>query len=269
MLQQLKIEWLKMKNYTAFIAISLIFLICVFGVNYIGYNINSSAQSTAAGAFVGSYFGFPHVWHTVAWLSSFTLFLPGLLIILMVTNEFTYRTHRQNVIDGWSRDTFIRTKIASVFILAAVATLWVGLMALMLGLISGGSLDFYKVQYIGFFFLQSLSIFMAALLISILVKRAALSIAIFIAYVYIIENILGAIINAAVFNFVKNKSSMVPLADVLPINTTDALLPFPFFRELLDKSTGVINPWILFGLAMAYLAAYVYFARRHFLTRDL
>jgi hypothetical protein len=156
-----------------------------------------------------------------------------------------------------------------VFILAAVATLWVGLMALMLGLISGGSLDFYKVQYIGFFFLQSLSIFMAALLISILVKRAALSIAIFIAYVYIIENILGAIINAAVFNFVKNKSSMVPLADVLPINTTDALLPFPFFRELLDKSTGVINPWILFGLAMAYLAAYVYFARRHFLTRDL
>lgn len=269
MLQQLKIEWLKMKNYTAFIAISLIFLICVFGVNYIAYNINASAQSTAAGAFVGSYFGFPHVWHTVAWLSSFTLFLPGLVIILMVTNEFTYRTHRQNVIDGWSRDTFIKTKIVSVFILAAVATIWVGLMAFVIGLISGGSINLNKIQYIGFFFLQCVSIFMVALLISTLVKRAALSIAIFIAYVYIIENILGAIINASIFHFAKNKSDMIPLADLLPINTTDALLPFPFFRELLDKSTGVVNPWILFGSSLVYLAAYIYFARRHFLTRDL
>lgn len=258
-----------MKNYTAFIAISLIFLICVFGVNYIAYNINASAQSTAAGAFVGSYFGFPHVWHTVAWLSSFTLFLPGLVIILMVTNEFTYRTHRQNVIDGWSRDTFIQTKVVSVFILAAIATIWVGLMALVIGLISGGSFDLNKIQYIGFFFLQCVSIFMVALLISTIVKRAALSIAIFIAYVYIIENILGAIINASIFHFAKNKSDIIPLADLLPINTTDALLPFPFFRELLDKSTGVVNPWILFGSSLVYLAAYIYFARRHFLTRDL
>lgn len=269
MMEQLRIEWLKMKNYPAFIAIALIFLLCVFGVSYIGYNINATAQGTAAGSFVGSYFGFPHVWHTVSWLSTFTLFLPGLLLILLVTNEFTYRTHRQNVIDGWSRDTFIRTKIMMAVIFAAVATIWVALVALMLGLISGGGVDFYKFKYIGFFFLQSVSIFSVALLVSVLIKRAALAIAIFVAYVYIIENILGAVLNTLVYKFSTGKTGIFPLADVLPINTTDALLPFPFFRELLDKANYNINPWILFGLALLYLMAYVYFARRLFLKKDL
>jgi len=40
----LKIEWLKMKNYTAFVAIGLIFLVCVFGVSFIAYTFNKSAN---------------------------------------------------------------------------------------------------------------------------------------------------------------------------------------------------------------------------------
>jgi hypothetical protein len=56
------------------------------GVNFIAYSLNKTVQETPVGGLMESYF-FPNVWHTVSWLSNFTLFLPGVLIILMITNE--------------------------------------------------------------------------------------------------------------------------------------------------------------------------------------
>lgn len=269
MMKLLKIEWLKMKNYTAFVAIGLIFLVCVFGVSFIAYTFNKSAQESPAAMLVGSYFTFPNVWHTVSWLSNFTLFLPGLLIILMLTNEFTYKTHRQNIIDGWSRKEFIQVKIALVFIFSAVATIWVFIVAFAIGLISGGSFSFDKLYYIDYFFIQSVSILMMALMISVLVKRAALAIAVFIAYVYILENLVGAIINGLQMKNAADPTRYTPFADLLPINATDNLVPFPFFRELLNKAVPHMNIYILLGASLVYLVAYIFIARKQFLTRDL
>ncbi len=269
MMKLLKIEWLKMKNYPAFVAIGLIFLVCVFGVSFIAYMFNKSVQETPAAMLMGSYFSFPNVWHTVSWLSNFTLFLPGLLIILMITNEFTYKTHRQNIIDGWSRDEFIKVKIAIVFIFSAIATVWVFIVALVIGLISGGSFLLDKVHNIAYFFIQSVSILMLALMISVLVKRAALAIAVFIAYVYILENLIGAIINGLQFKNTTDSAKIIPFADVLPINSTDSLVPFPFFREILNKTMPQMSIYVLLGAALVYLAAYIIIARKQFLTRDL
>ncbi len=269
MIKLLKIEWLKMKHYTAFVAIGLIFLVCVFGVSFIAYTFNKSAQESPAAMLVGSYFTFPNVWHTVSWLSNFTLFLPGLLIILMITNEFTYKTHRQNIIDGWSRNEFIAVKIAIVFIFSALATLWVFMVALTIGLISGGAFLFDKVHYIGYFFIQAVSILMMALMISVLVKRAALSIAVFIAYVYILENLVGAIINGIQIKNAADPTKYTPFADLLPINATDNLVPFPFFREILNKAVPHMNIYILLGLSFAYLVGYIVITRKKFLSGDL
>ncbi len=269
MIKLLKIEWLKMKNYTAFVAIGLIFLVCVFGVNFIAYTFNKSVQETPAAMLMGSYFSFPNVWHTVSWLSNFTLFLPGLLIILMITNEFTYKTHRQNIIDGWSRNQFIKVKIVIVFIFSAAATLWVFIVALAIGLFSGGAFSVDKIYYTGYFFIQSVSILMLALMISVLVKRAALAIAVFIAYVYILENLIGAIINGLQYKNISDPSKMIPYADVLPINATDSLVPFPFFRELLNKAMPQMNIYILLGASLVYLMAYIFISRKQFLIRDL
>lgn len=269
MIRLLKIEWLKMKNYTAFVAIGLIFLVCVFGVSFIAYNLNKSVQETPAAMLMGSYFSFPNVWYTVSWLSNFTLFLPGVLVILMITNEFTYKTHRQNIIDGWSRDQFITVKIAIVFIFSALATLWVFIVAMGIGFISGGSFLIDKAYYVGYFFLQAVSILMFALMISVVVKRAGLAIAIFIAYVYILENLVGAIITGLQIKNASSPTNYYPFADLLPINATDSLVPFPFFRELLNKAVPHVNIYILLGASLIYLSAYILIARKQFLIRDL
>jgi len=268
MIKLLKIEWLKLKNYTAFKVVAILFFLSVFGINYIGYSINSNITGPAQ-MLLGNYFGFPNVWHTVSWLSTFTLFLPGLLMILLVTNEFTYKTHRQNIIDGWSRSQFINVKIVMVLIFSLVAALWVLLVTLLIGFITGDPFSFQKIEYIGYFFLQSTSVLMLALLISVLVKRAALAIALFIAYVYILENVLGGLMNYLSIRANASKIGYTPIGDVLPVNSADALLPFPFFRSMINTAIPSLNMYLLLGLVFTYLFFYIWFSRRRFLRSDL
>ncbi len=47
----------------------------------------------------------------------------GMLFILLITNEVQYRTHRQNIIDGWSRTNFILAKFSVMIAFVVVATL--------------------------------------------------------------------------------------------------------------------------------------------------
>jgi hypothetical protein len=64
-------------------------------------------------------------------------------------------------------DEFIKVKIVIVFIFSAIATIWVFLVALMIGLISGGAFSFDKIHLVGSFFIQSVSILMLALMVNV------------------------------------------------------------------------------------------------------
>src|SRR5215203_1969474 len=52
-----------------------------------------------------------NIWKTVCFATSFLLYLPGMIIINLFINEVNFKTHRQNIIDGWIRETFIYTQI--------------------------------------------------------------------------------------------------------------------------------------------------------------
>ncbi|PKP27579.1 MAG: hypothetical protein CVU06_01635, partial [Bacteroidetes bacterium HGW-Bacteroidetes-22] len=56
-----------------------------------------------------SLYSFPGVWHNLTFMAGTRMFLllPAFVIILLVTNEYTFRTVRQNVIDGLSRDQIV------------------------------------------------------------------------------------------------------------------------------------------------------------------
>ena len=94
------------------------------------YNImnNSFPKSRGQGQglaqnLLGSPFAFPDVWQTVSWNSTMLFIIPAILIITLTTNEFVYKTHRQNIIDGWSRKQFISVKLVEVLLLSVFTTL--------------------------------------------------------------------------------------------------------------------------------------------------
>lgn len=267
MLHLLKIEWLKIKGYKTFWILATLFFVSIVGVNYFVFYIKQgiSQGSAQANVLIGSPFDFPNVWHTVGYFSSFLLFIPGLMIITSITNEYSFKTHRQNIIDGWSRQQFIHVKIALIIIISVLATVFVFLTSIFYGLLAGSTFSFDKIEYTGYYFIQSLSYCMLALLLSVLIKRSGLSIGLFFLYSFIIENFLGAIINNMGGNVKGGNSGP---GDYLPLNTVDNLIPFPFFRNIVQLGT-LPSIYILLGLSALYLFLYYFFSVRRFQTQDL
>lgn len=265
MLQRLSIEWMKLKNYRTFWILSILYVVSIFGANYIVYRIQQAIfeEKQAKGVvqlFIGGPpFAFPNVWHTTTYISSFLLLLPGLLMIISVTNEYSFKTHRQNVIDGWNRREFISTKMMLALISALASTILVTLTALSFGFLQGEPFTTEKSIKVFYFFIQALSYSLVALLFALLFKRGGLAIGIFFLYPLVLENLISALMNRYLdFS-----------GRYLPLESTDNLIPFPLFENVQRQIIKAPNFTALLIVALVYIAPYVFFISRKFETDDL
>ncbi|MDE3251808.1 MAG: ABC transporter permease [Bacteroidota bacterium] len=234
MLALLKIEWLKIKKYPAFWWMLGIVALTYPGINtitYYGYlkaTTGKEVTNNIAKMLLGNPFAFPETWHSVAYFSSFFILLPSIVVIMLVTNEYTFRTHRQNIIDGWSRNQFITSKLFDVLIVAVVATLVYILVALFFGFYADpNSTSFWadQLQYIPLFLLQSFAQLSIAFLLGYLVKKAFIALGIFLFYYLIIENIA---VGYARFK-------LNDIGRFLPFEISDRLIPAPAFFSRFGK----------------------------------
>ncbi len=275
MIKLLKIEWMKIKSYNAFIVISAFFALGVFFANYLAYYFKKNVIDTSDPTGLlssGSPFGFPKVWQTTSYYSGLLLLLPGLLLLILVTNEFTYRTHRQNIIDGISRIQFTQVKLLLGFITALACTILVFITAIIFGLlVNSGSFSFDGIQNIGFFFLKALTYNFLAILIGVLIRRTGFAIAVFFIYT-VVEN--GISLMLYVYSIKIKKDQHIDLGNMgnyLPMNASDGLLYSPF-----DSITGLANKilpadytWLVLSLAIVYLALFYFWSERRMVKSDL
>ncbi len=262
MFNLLKIEWLKLKNYRTFWVLGILYLVSVFAAGYIGYSVEERTleQSKELRMIAGTSFSFPDIWQSVSWLSSLLVFMPALLIITFVTNEFVFKTHRQNIIDGWSRSQFINVKIVLVVILSIIATLMVAITSVLIGFLGSRPFSWEGSMYILYFFILALSYNSVALLFSVLLKRTGLALGLFLAYAYFLENLIG--------NLLDWKIDAKPGA-YLPLNSTDNLIPFPFVKNVTKQILRDPNYTLLLSFAAVYLFCYLFFSVKKFKTDDL
>jgi ABC-2 type transport system permease protein len=275
MIKLLKVEWMKIKNYNAFIVISSFFTLGVFAANYLAYafkkNVIDPADPTGLIS-SGSPFGFPNVWQTVSYYSGLMLLLPGLLILILVTNEFTYRTHRQNIIDGISRNQFTQVKLLLGVITALASTLLVFIAALLFGfIVNTGTFSFSGISNIGYFFLKALTYNFIAILIGVLVRRTGFAIAVFFIYT-VLENGISVLLLVWAVNIKKDHNiDLGNMGNYLPMNAADGLLysPFDSFTNMANKFLPADYTWLVLTLAVIYLALFYFWSQRRMLKSDL
>ena len=266
MLRILKIEWLKVKNYRTFWILLVITAGSMPAFNYSFYDLTDNTFPKVKGQSIfGTPFSFPDVWQTVSFNSSLLLFIPAILIITLTTNEFTYKTHRQNIIDGWSRDQFIYIKLLEVLLFSIFVTGIVFVTALTFGHFVKPPNEvtsiFSGLRFVGFFFVEMLSYSLIAFLLSMLIKRAGLSMGIFFIYMIIEQVVVGIGRN-------KFKKDWV---NYLPEEVTDRLIPQPYAGKILnqDKSSWENHIWIYLLVASAYVLLYLLFTSWRFRKADL
>jgi ABC-2 type transport system permease protein len=261
MLQLLKIEWMKIKSYRTFWILGILYLISVVAINWIGYSIEQSAfEKQKELKALGSSFGYPDVWQSVSFLSSFLNFIPSLLVILFITNEYQYKTHRQNIIDGWSRSQFISVKIMLILLTAFISTIMVFIAVLIIGSLGEAVFDINGIKYIGYFFLQSFSYCSLALMLAVLVKRTGLALGIFLLYAVVLETIIAGLAN----RFIPSRPGNYFL-----LNASDSLIPFPFIKNVTKGLLDKPNLALLLVFTGVYLFIYLFISIRRFQRSDL
>ncbi|MGN6492880.1 MAG: ABC transporter permease [Agriterribacter sp.] len=250
----LKTEWLKIKKYPAFWWMLGIVSLSYPGMNYAIYEngykdqLNDKAMGMIL-AMLPNPFTFPDAWQTVAFISSLFIFLPSIVVIMFITNEYSYKTNRQNIIDGWSRNSFMLSKMIDVVIVSLLITFLYMITAFVIGTVNsrnGNAFSWEGTHYIGLFFLQVFSQLSLALLIAFLVRRAFIALGIFLCYYFPLEPIL--------VQLAKHKANGI--GEYLPLEISDRLIPYPrwFVKDEKDWKLLIAQSNIHIGYTLLLLA---------------
>lgn len=258
----LTIEWMKIRHYKAFWVFTILYFVSILGINYTGYYINYlTVESMPASKMVfGNPYGFPKVWQTVGWMSSWLLYFPGILFIMLLTNEFNFKTHRQNIIDGWNRTQFISVKFVFCILFSVVATFFNFLVALLFGwLTSGVPATTEGMENLVYILIQTIAYLTFAMFLGVLFRRSGVAIAVFFLFGLIFEWLITALVNF--------KLELSPIGYFLPLQVTDVMLPIPFGNKVIYKDAPAIYTLVIASLV--YISGYFFFAWRKFKTEDL
>ncbi len=237
-------------------------------------------------------FNFPYIWHFNTFMASIFKFFLLLVIVSMMANEYSNKTLKQNLIDGLSKKEFILSKFYTVIVFAAVSTLFVFAVSMILGLAYSDynemSIIFSDLEYLLAFFVKLIGFFSFGLFMGILVKRSAFAVGAILVW-FFVESIFKGFLfwkfNKDAFdsNVVNSDSlSQIGVNDIMqffPLESMSNLIKEPFTSlnavqsvakqvgENLSKDVGV--HWYQLFIVSVWTFIFIYLSYRLLKRRDL
>ena len=184
-----------------------------------------------------TFYFFPDVWQNITFFASirYILILPAIIVIILITNEFTNKTIRQNIVNGMSRKEFLLSKLQIIFLIAFIVAFVLFLSILILGIANTDkftmSMIFKKMGFAGGFFIQLLTFLIFAFFTGFLLRNTGISIAFFTLYALIIEPVLFFLLKIP-------KLQPNNISRFLPVNSVIRIVEYPYF-PLLKKIIGL------------------------------
>ncbi len=181
-------------------------------------------------------FNFPFIWHFNTYVAAILKFFLAVVIVSMMANEYSYGTLKQNLIDGLSKREFITSKFLMVVAFAAVSTVFVFVISLILGLIFSSynefGIIFSDLEYLLAYFVKLVGFFSFCLFLGILIKRSAFALG-FLLIWNIIEGIISGLLHFKIF---PDSDYADYFTQLLPLESMSNLIVEPFSRLSVIKS---------------------------------
>ncbi len=259
----LQIEKIKALSYPAFRTLMIIHFVLFLLVILVASRIEISFP----GFTMSKLYEFPYVWDFFPWIASwFNIFL-GIVMILLVGNEFSYRTYRQNYMNGLSRRELVNGKLLLILVVAVYTLLLVTISGLIAGLINTGEDVSGKLlqnmDILGVYFVQALAYLSLGMLFAVIFRNNALSIILFILYFFPIEPILRAFFPVQVRAFfpIKIISNLTPTPEFLTLTSESTYMNANGTSQLDFSQIGLLPEKLSMGttvlVAVAYLCVFV------------
>jgi ABC-type transport system involved in multi-copper enzyme maturation permease subunit len=150
-----------------------------------------------------------------------------------MSNEYSYKTLKQNLIDGLSKKEFILSKFYTVIAFAAISTVFVFIVSLVLGLIYSDynelAIITSDLEYLLAFFIKLVGFFSFGLFLGILVKRSAFAVGAM--FVWLIAESMFKVYLYWQFKDIENTGDRVDsIMQFLPLEAMTNLIKEPFSR---------------------------------------
>jgi len=190
-----------------------------------------------------SIYKFPAVWHYISYLASWFKLLLAIILIINVTNEYSYKTLRQNIIDGMSKWEVIWAKELVIVLLSLFTFLIVIILSLILG-INSDDVSIFNGFSIVFAYLFSLLFYLNfAYFLCSWLKRSGFVIGILFLYTLVIENLISFKLPESISQY-------------LPMNLIDSMVPNPVSR-LLGQDVVYDFSITYIGVSIVYIALFI------------
>ncbi len=268
------IEWGKVLPYRVFQILGIIyivsFLISIIFLPFLELKLSISEEADILD--IKSFYTFPIVWDSFAWIASKANLFLAIIVIFIVGNEFSFRTFRQHVVDGLSRNDLLSGKVLGIVTIALANTLLILLCGIIFGLIYSSAFDLYdvfsRIYLLGVYFLQAVAYMIFALFIAIWLRNKTLSIVVLAIYSLIIEPIVRLVLRKYVW---------VKIGLFFPVRSITKLTPIPengllSFIKANAEISGITQSLPLYGgiiVVLLYVVIFYLLSKMILEKRDL
>lgn len=278
MLRLLNIELQKIKFNKAARAISIVYFVLITFIALIASIEFSFGDFNFRVADQGI-FNFPFIWHFNGFMASLLKIFLAIVIVSMMANEYSYRTLKQNLIDGLSKKEFVLSKFLTVILFAAVSTLFLFIVSMILGLSFSDyreiGIIFSDMEYILAYFIKLVAFFSFCLFLGVLVKRSAFALG-FLFIWFVVEKIAYGLMK---WEFFENTDIAANVAQFFPLEAMSNLIIEPFSRlgavqsaanQLGDAFTKSYDvEWYTILINLVWTALFIYWSYVVLKRRDL
>lgn len=236
---------------------ALLLAIMIFGIpGLIDYIAEKSGEPSKFRIFKAIVFNFPDIWQNISFVASARFFIKiilGIIIIILVTNEFHFLTIRSNIITGLDKKDFLVAKVELIILLSVFSTLIIFLSGLYLGFMHSVSKSigdvFGKMLFLAGYFIEIFSYLSFCLMIAVIFKRTGVTFVVHFVYL-IIEPILDYNLSEKItpylpFNAI-NSIIRSPNTSLIKVKSPGFDYEFQEFIELSDVG-------LCFGYAMLFI----------------
>lgn len=175
-------------------------------------------------------FNFPFIWHFNSYIAALLKLFLAIVIVSMMSNEYSNRTLKQNLIDGMSKKEFVLSKFFTILLFSLISTLFLIVVSLILGYSFSDyteiSIVFSDMEYLLAYFVKITGFFAFCMFLGILIKRSAFALG-FLFIWWIFENIANGILTWRIF---KESDMADKIVQFFPLSSMSNLVVEPFTR---------------------------------------
>ncbi|MBL3658012.1 ABC transporter permease [Fulvivirga sediminis] len=255
MLKLLKIDLQKLANYRAFWVLNIMYGVLIISIpvvvlEFMKWLKEKGADFNNFDPMKIPVLHFPDIWQNITYVYTFLKIFLAIVVIISISNEFSYKTIRQNIIDGFSRMDFIKSKMSTILLLSLGSALLVFITGLLTGLIYTPDLEMGNVfdgsEFVLAYFLDLFCYLTLAFLLTVLLKRSALTVFMLLLFSPIERTI------AAFF-----PANLKFITEYFPIHAINNLIAFPLSRYWFQEIQDYVSLSAV-GVVLIYIVIFVY-----------